>query len=202
MLALCLLTAPASDAVAAATRAHAESWSLLASPVRTAAVRRATCLPPSCPTTPEAAPANCPGATRVVMAKGMVPSMGPYLIETGLLGGPKARLPAGAPGTGPSFRLVEAHGVRQWAWAQKIGWDMPPGARDFTVRGWDLRTGAPIWWQLTPGATRVTTLGILRVHWPHVLAPHLLYVTAAGCYRLVVHYPGGVRSGVLAIDVG
>jgi hypothetical protein len=126
--------------------------------------------------------------------------MGRYLIETGFLEGPKARLPVVAPGgAGPSFRLVEAHGVRQWAWAQKIGWDTPPGAQDFTVRGWNLRTGAPIWWQLTPGATRVTTLGILRLHWPHALSPTMLYVTGAGCYRIVVHYPGGVRSGIVGI---
>jgi hypothetical protein len=49
VLALCLLAAPASAAAGAVIRAHMESWFLFSSAVRTAAVHRAECLPPSCP---------------------------------------------------------------------------------------------------------------------------------------------------------
>jgi hypothetical protein len=201
VLTLCLLAAPTSAAAGAATGAHAEPGSLFSSTVRTAAVHRTSCPPPKC-TMPKPAPKRCPGASRVVKVQSgrtTAPSMGRHLLASGLLEGPMAHLPVGTPEPDLGFRLVEGRGVRQWAWAQKIGWDTPPGGPAFTVRGWNLRTGAPIWWQLTPGATRVTTLGIVRLHRPHVLAPDLLYVTSAGCYRLVVHYPGGVRSGVLGI---
>lgn len=92
-------------------------------------------------------------------------------------------------------------GHTRYGWEIKMAWLVGPHAtQHVTLRGWALRGGVPLWFQL--GGNRPTTAPILDPQHPVAWAPNLpagwaffpsyLLIPQAGCYAVQARWPGGM----------
>lgn len=99
-------------------------------------------------------------------------------------------------------------GVRtRYGYPQKVFWQLMHGTPDpVTLRGWNVRTGRPIWFghplpvahpqPMAPPPVIAWPVGVVRPH----RAPTLIFVPAAGCYLLEARWSTG--SWILPFAAG
>jgi len=134
-------------------------------------------------------PRDCsPGPTPRSSLPGIGPVIGGSKVWASGFDGSHADIPI------PSYDTYTQHG---WTW--KIVWEVGPDYTQLvTIRGVNLRTGTPLWFQVTGNPTTVAVLdpkhpdhpgsavGIDWAEWGSYV-----FIPQAGCYYLQASWPGG-----------
>lgn len=99
---------------------------------------------------------------------------------------------------GTDFAQLKSEYDTTYGWGHKLLWVMPPGYKGrVTLRGGELRSGLPLWFDGRSGKARTLVLDPQRVLLPSspkgtwATFAAALYVPKAGCYYLNARWPGG-----------
>jgi len=153
-----------------------------------------TLLPTATPPPLEAIPPNCaPGPT----LHQIFPAIGPGIGNAPLW-------IFGFGGTHPVLRIdPQGTYVAPYGWTWKIIWEVGPHLLSvITLRGKNVHTGAPIWFQLLDGP--IVSSAVLDPQHPDHPVPvagegyaewgSYMFIPAAGCYQMEATWPGGQWS--------
>lgn len=134
-------------------------------------------------------PRDCsPGPTPRSSLPGIGPVIGGSKVWATGFNGPHAEIPI------PSYDTYTQHG---WTW--KIVWEVGPDyTQPVAIRGGNLRSGTPLWFQITGNPTTSpvldprhpdhpgSTVGTDWAEWGSYV-----FIPQAGCYYLQASWPGG-----------